>query len=511
MNEYRWLPKRLKLNGAIGIEPLSSEEVSKYFITGGSNLVALREAVDKDPDLEEQAKTPLMLSIMSLALQGADSNELSTHNGNSTDELKKQIFGLYVEQMFQRKGTTSLVFPKEKIIGWLSWLAAKMKEHSQSVFLIEGLQPCWLDTKASRAAYGTIVALGLGLIFELIFGLVGGVNGQLITSVIIGLFCWMSIIIGVGLGCWSDSPLKNGVLSGSIAGLITALTLGPLCAVFAEQPASALAGALLLVLAVAIICGLIGSLGIGSLNHIASVETISWNWNHFCKRTIPGLIFGLIAGLIFWLVALIVSFMTVRYTQETLNNSLMAVVICGVMFGFISGLIGGFTDTVRAAKVSPNEGIKLSLKNSLAVFLVTCLTIGVPVGVMGALISWLTSIAPFKSFIGRAVFLLPIGAHDVMVGLLVGLITGLTFGVFASLNRGGSAVIKHFVLRLILWRKGYTPLDFVNFFDQCAKLIFLKKVGGGYIFIHGMLLDYFADLNPPSAKVEDRKTKSVAP
>jgi hypothetical protein len=40
--------------------------------------------------------------------------------------------------MFQRKGMTSLVFPKEKIIGWLSWLARKMREHSQSVFLVEG-------------------------------------------------------------------------------------------------------------------------------------------------------------------------------------------------------------------------------------------------------------------------------------------------------------------------------------------------------------------------------------
>jgi hypothetical protein len=30
LNEYRWLPERLKLNGAIRLEPLSSEEVRKY-------------------------------------------------------------------------------------------------------------------------------------------------------------------------------------------------------------------------------------------------------------------------------------------------------------------------------------------------------------------------------------------------------------------------------------------------------------------------------------------------
>ena len=171
LNEYRWLPKRLKLNGAICLEPLSQEEVAKYLTEGGSKLAALREAVDTDPVLQELAQTPLMLSIMSLAYQGAEGNELARQKGDSPEERRKQIFRLYVEQMFQRKGMTSLVFPKEKIIGWLSWLAGKMREHSQSVFPVEGLQPSWLGTRAKRVAYGTVVALTLGLIFGLIVGL----------------------------------------------------------------------------------------------------------------------------------------------------------------------------------------------------------------------------------------------------------------------------------------------------------------------------------------------------
>jgi predicted NACHT family NTPase len=44
LNEYRWLPERLKLNGAICVEPLSSEGVSKYLARGGPNLASLREA-----------------------------------------------------------------------------------------------------------------------------------------------------------------------------------------------------------------------------------------------------------------------------------------------------------------------------------------------------------------------------------------------------------------------------------------------------------------------------------
>jgi hypothetical protein len=72
-------------------------------------------------------------------------------------------------------------------------------------------------------------------------------------------------------------------------------------------------------------------------------------------------------------------------------------------------------------------------------------------------------------------------------------------------------VIKHYALRLILWLKGYTPLNFIKFLDHCAKLILLKKVGGGYISIHRMLLDYFADLPSESTKAENGKTGSVIP
>jgi hypothetical protein len=88
--EYQWLPRRLKLNGAICLEPLSSEEVSKYLAEGGSKLAALREAVATDPVLQDLAQTPLMLSIMSLACQGVGSDEFATQKGN-LEERRKQI------------------------------------------------------------------------------------------------------------------------------------------------------------------------------------------------------------------------------------------------------------------------------------------------------------------------------------------------------------------------------------------------------------------------------------
>jgi hypothetical protein len=368
--------------------------------------------------LQELAQTPLMLSIMSLACQGPVGNELARQKGDSPEERRNQIFGLYVEQMFQRKGTAPLVFRKEKIISWLSWLARKMRQHSQSVFLVEGLQPGWLSTRAQRVAYGTVVVLSLGLIswlivglnWGLIFGLLGGLNVGLRAGLIVGL----SILFGVGLGCWSESPSKNGIMSGSIGGLMYGLFVG-------------------------LTSGLLGGLGVGSLNRIAPVETISWNWNKFWKRTISGLrpgliggqlvgLVGMLKGMIEGLSAILINGLSVRLLVGLSVGPIFGLIVvlpifgllfglCGLMVGLlggvISGVVGGPTYTVKAGKVSPNQGIKLSLKNALVVSWSGALTWG--------------------------------------------------FGLIFGLHRGGSAVIKHYALRLILWRSGYIPLNFNQF------------------------------------------------
>jgi len=54
------------------------------------------------------------------------------------------------------------------------------------------------------------------------------------------------------------------------------------------------------------------------------------------------------------------------------------------------------------------------------------------------------------------------------------------------------ACLKHGVLRLWLIHNGSTPWNYVRFLDYAADRILLRKVGGGYMFIHRMLLEYFA-------------------
>jgi hypothetical protein len=172
-----------------------------------------------------------------------------------------------------------------------------MREHSQSVFLVEGLQPSWLGTRAKRVAYGTVVALSLALIFGLIFGLIERRQNYEtfwpIVSWSVGPRVGLVILLGVGLGCWSKSLLKNGIMSGSIGGLIFGLVVWVILGTISGLGRAVGSGVV-----VGLIVALIGGLGAGSLGHIALVETISWEWKQFWKRTVPGSVVGLIVGLI---------------------------------------------------------------------------------------------------------------------------------------------------------------------------------------------------------------------
>jgi hypothetical protein len=73
-------------------------------------------------------------------------------------------------------------------------------------------------------------------------------------------------------------------------------------------------------------------------------------------------------------------------------------------------------------------------------------------------------------------------------------------GILGALHYGGAAVLRHRALRFLFSRNGSLPFrDLVPFLDSAADRILLRKVGGGYIFIHRMLMEYFAALEPEDA------------
>jgi hypothetical protein len=463
--EYQWLPERLKLNGAICLELLGSEEVGEFLAGGGKQLAGLREAMRGDPVLRELSQTPLMLSIMSLAFEGFGVDDLSKQKTGSTRERREQIFNLYVERMFTRKELINTSFTKDKVIGWLARLAKGMKEHSQSVFMVEELQPSWLNTKAQKLVYGTVSTLVIALSFVLslvllrpIFGTSPELNtgSVFVTTIVLIILFWLGL-----WGCWSESPLRCGFISALVGGLIGGLNFGLV---------GGLSVGLFAGLILGVYTGLIGGVGVGSLKLISPIETLRWHRYQFWGKAIHGLKIGAIIGLVIWLSFLLVGDISSELS-DALIGGLIFVVAFGLIGGSVNGLLGGMTDKVRVDKSSPNQGIYLSLKNAVLSIMIVGLIFGLIFGLISGLVAGLSR------------------------GLNFLLGFGLIFGLFGGLNRGGSAVVKHYSLRFILWIKGYTPFKFIRFLDYCAKLILLKKVGGGYMFIHRMLLEHFAKMD----------------
>ncbi|MHC1574848.1 MAG: NACHT domain-containing protein [Candidatus Methanogasteraceae archaeon] len=314
IEEYEALTTRLDLEGAVSLQPLTKEQIDDYLDRIGQELASLRAALENDPILYELAQSPLMLSIMTLAYHGMSVDELEPLE--TVDARRKHIFDNYVERMFKPRAQRTFSdypktdstpdwkqdgkrFSKEEAIHWLSWLAKRMSEHGQTIFMVERMQSDWLPTRAQQR----IVTIGAAAMIGLLFGL--------------------------------------------SFGLVFRLPLG----------------------------------------------------------SVIGLLFGSAIGLFF-------------------------------------GLVGYSVD------IRPVELLHFS---------------------------W-SQIVP------------SLRGEELPHGLYVGLLFGLLFG--------GLACIQHVFLRIMLWRNGSAPLNYVRFLDCAADRIFLRKVGGGYIFVHRLLLEYFASLEP---------------
>lgn len=73
---------------------------------------------------------------------------------------------------------------------------------------------------------------------------------------------------------------------------------------------------------------------------------------------------------------------------------------------------------------------------------------------------------------------------------LIGMLFGFVFGATTQ----GRFAIQHFSLRVVLYLSRKIPWNYADFLNYTNERIFLQKVGGGYIFIHRLLQEHFAQM-----------------
>ena len=394
LGDYETLPTRLQLQAAIYLQPLTNEQIQEYLRHTGTELETLRSTLAGDITLQEVAECPLMLNIMTLAYQGMLIEALPNC---SLSARRHHLLNTYIERMFNRKGA-GIPQGKVQIKQWLSRLAQQMVRESQTVFLIERMQPSWLQTRRQKWIYNLVFIL----------------SGILVS----------------GGGAW----LIFGVIF-SQAGLAINLIQS-------------------------LVCGLVGgTICILVKNRIEPVEDLVWSWAKIKPNIFLGLRVGLISGALFMLVTWLT--VSLIYQSPLRIRDFLPSAIAGLDAGLIIALIRSLQGGSIETSTVPNYGILRSAKFTIMLIFMSAIVWGLMVQfIMG------------MSFIG-------------------GVIAGMILGFFSP---AGIACIQHFILRFILYRNREIPWDYARFLDYATQLIFLQKVGGGYIFIHRMLLEHFAEI-----------------
>jgi transcriptional regulator with XRE-family HTH domain len=467
--DYQILTARLRLHGAIVLQPLTPAQIDAYLAGAGDQLASVRVVLREDSMLQELADTPLMLNIMALAYQGLPTAFVQAHA--SLERRRTLLFAAYVERMFQRRGMDT-PYTSQQTLHWLGWLARKLAQRSQTVFYIEGMQPEWMLTPTQRSyyaagvgaiiglagglAWGIVSGLIIGLLLGLLVGLISGVTAGLLFGLAVStsafqrgsrrglwwtlrnaVFVGASVGLGGGLAAELGFKLSNGLLYGLLAGLTSALVFGLIIGTIADP------------------------------TRIAIVETTRWSWTKAQASVWQGILYGLIIGLMFGLAGRLIGgpgLELVGGLEAALTTMLGTI--------FTAGLTAGEVET----RTMPNQGIRRSARNALCLALGWGLVAGLINGLVAGLVT--TIILGPKS--------------GLLAGVALTLVGGLGAGLAQGLLYGGFACVQHIVLRLVLYRSGMIPWNYADFLDCTVGRLFLRKVGGGYVFVHRLLLEHFA-------------------
>lgn len=302
--------------------------------------------------------------------------------------------------------------------------------------------------------------------------IVRGVLNGLIVGILLGFF--PGLFLGHRLG---EDALTWGITQGVLDWLLGALGFG-------------------------LVDGLLGI----QVTEIRPAETFAWSWArmgwNLMKYTVFGLLGSLLLALLVGLISLLYIWIATGPTNlfsafpDALSNAEYALLVTPFITltsGLLGGLTGGFSGEILDVRnlTTPNQGIRRSARHSLLV------------GSVAALVGFLIG-----GVFGVGIALLRFRDPQALLStsLIYGLVIGVLIGLISGLRNGGIACLEHLALRLLLWESGSTPWNYARFLDYAAERILLRKVGGGYIFTHRLLLEYFVpdEMNAinPSLEVE---------
>jgi Predicted NTPase (NACHT family) len=513
IKDYHNLSRNLRFQGAIFIKPLTDEQVESYLNQAGNKLLGVKTALKTDSVLQELVKTPLILSIMSLAYEGMSAEELPKM---PLDERRKHLFDKYIDRMFTQRyqdvrryqiKETRKKWQKQKhtAISWLSFLSKKMNEQSKTIFFIEEIHSNWINTKnkIQKNIYRLFFMLVHGqLLSWLIFFnlLISDVINPLVTDqwfinfsqgmgnfmVILSLI--FSFDIGIERSFQTKFNYKKGIIGTienlsnclyaigffGIIGLLRFLSTGKI--IFLIE---GLVTGINVTLFLAIFDFSLSGLSKKKIE----INIERYEDNFYKTFKILGKLVILIDKIFNWIIKVINPKQKIErnnkleQTAKTKNKNSKHF---GIIAKFYISSIAEMLYFIRRMVINnniddddenlqfPNQGIRKAIFNSFLYYLVINLSLFV----------WFS--LSFYIFWGK---------------------TAISFALVSSQLIGDyifvcsiSYCLEHFEVRLILYLSKVMPWNYARFLDWASERLFLQKVGGAYIFIHRMLQEHFANM-----------------
>ena len=474
ITDYRALESKLAIQHSVVIQPLTNGQITGTLDQIGRS--ALNDLVDRQWRLREALRSPLLLSLFPKAVSASAAESLVNVHFETLEEWRQEIFGRYVEAVLP-------VDESEQSRSWLQNLANGMQAAGTTVFNIEDLQSFWLQSENGQENYraysGAFLASAISLVYAPIMALIiifssgfRSSNGSkspfaiLFTLGVSITIVTIAFIVG-RLTASIDRPYRRGLVSGVAAWLsvgITALILWPtlqrLTGSSFDLPVEEYVFALIFALGTVISIGLNSwSPRIRLVEKVAfslpTIEGLKHYLQEFLQLILLFFVLFLFTGPIFEDGGLTLRFLLVWI----LPSALLTGVLCWVGLASINPV-------VVSERKNPGEGISASLKSALQVTL------------------FITPIFLLTSSILDGFY----QANFKFIFVILATVLPAAFSW-----SGAMTWTQHWTLRWLLSKEGTLPFDLPEWLQKMARSGLLRRAGGGYIFIHRSVLEYFAD------------------
>jgi hypothetical protein len=463
--DYADLNAKLSFEGAIEVQPLTQKQIAEFFTRFGKEMAGIKQVLKKDSALREMAETPLFLSIMIMAYR--DKRDVEILTSQDENAQRKHLFDTYIERMFERRSENATL-KKQNVLHWLSWLSRKMIEHNQEPYFIENMQPNWLKILISSHSIKNITAIMiicsiwfLGLVVWL------AASGQIIERIGHSL----DLLFHISFRETSYQMITSII---RIVDVIICIILSMLLPKQINEEE-----------------GEESEVNIMDLFGIKMVDRLVWSWRKAftISRKFTKILLQVATFFIF--VAILILEMSLDYLgldDEQIYSQIYSILLPNLrflamlipvlsMWLVVNVFLSAFNVQEIDQTTIAEQRLWFSAKNSLfvTILLVLMLDLVIYTGFISI------GVSPNEKWLIRFFFY----TSPTLIALSF-LIVGLKFG--------GIAIILHYFLRLFLARNNLLPWRLVPFLDHCVDLIFLRRVGGGYIFVHRLLMEHFAEM-----------------